>query len=80
MLRFSCSGILLIAFIVTFSIFVANVVNLLNVDENISKNIIKPKNIKNWSDEHSRRRQLLKLDDSPNHLMWFLQVKIIYFT
>ncbi|XP_039431982.1 transmembrane protein 62-like [Culex pipiens pallens] len=81
-MRFTTAAIALIAFIVIFSIFVANVANLVGIDSKISKRL---------DAAYSRGQQRLqqqqqseedgepfRLDDSPRHLMWFLQISDIH--
>lgn len=55
-----------------FSIFVANVANLINTDRILSKkhNLNKPGNGLKTGAQH----RYFQIDDSPGHLMWFLQV------
>lgn len=73
-MRFSWSAIILIICIVIFSIFVANVANLINIDRNLSKKLNSPTTLQEKDDENQYHPRYVQLDDSPNHLMWFLQV------
>lgn len=71
-MRFSWSAIILIICIVIFSIFVANVANLINIDRNLSKKLNAAMTLQD--DENPHHPRYVQMDDSPNHLMWFLQV------
>lgn len=73
-MRFSWSAIILIICIVIFSIFVANVANLINIDRNLSKKLNSAMTLQEKNDEYQHHPRYVQLDDSPNHLMWFLQV------
>ncbi|XP_065078386.1 transmembrane protein 62-like isoform X2 [Ochlerotatus camptorhynchus] len=74
-MRFTTAAIALIAFIVIFSIFVANVANLVGIDSKLNKrlNAAYSKGEERWNIEKQ-----LKLDDSPRHVMWFLQISDIH--
>lgn len=76
-MRFTTAAIALIAFIVIFSIFVANVANLVGIDSKLNKqlNAAYSKGEVRWN---SNEKPLLKLDDSPRHVMWFLQISDLH--
>lgn len=75
-MRLSWNTIVLIIFIVIFSIFVANVTNLINIDGSLSKRHNNSRQSSKWQ----QNRKSLKFDDSADHLMWFLQVNILLIT
>ncbi|XP_058450180.1 transmembrane protein 62-like [Malaya genurostris] len=80
-MRFTTAAIALIAFIVIFSIFVANVANLVGIDSKLSKRLdaAYSEGKHRWQmDHHQWTGKQLKLDDSPKHLMWFLQISDIH--
>lgn len=72
-MRFTTAAVSLIVFIVIFSIFVANVANLVGIDSKLSKRL-NAAYIKGQERWNVGDRQL-KLDDDPRHMMWFLQVR-----
>lgn len=77
-MRFTTAAVALIVFIVIFSIFVANVANLVGIDNKLSKrlNAAYIKGQERWN----VGGKPLKLDDDPRHVMWFLQVsEAIYY-
>lgn len=71
-MRFTTAAIALIAFIVIFSIFVANVANLVGIDSKLTKRL---NAAYSKGEERLNVEKPLKLDDSPRHIMWFLQVR-----
>lgn len=68
-MRFTTVAFALIVFIVVFSIFVANLANLIGIDKQLSNRLDAASN-----DGEQRQPKQLKLDDQHNYLMWFLQV------
>lgn len=81
-MRFTTAAIALIAFIVIFSIFVANVANLVGIDSKLGKRLdaAYSKGQQRWNvDRHKQTgEEPLKLDDNPRHLMWFMQISDIH--
>ncbi|EAT47735.1 AAEL001191-PA [Aedes aegypti] len=75
-MRFTTAAVALIVFIVIFSIFVANVANLVGIDNKLSKrlNAAYIKGQERWN----VGGKPLKLDDDPRHVMWFLQISDIH--
>lgn len=70
-MRLSCPAVFFFVFIVIFAIFIANVANLIN---NLSLS-----QESNTKDKHHRwleQKNVLRIDDSPEHLMWFVQVNL----
>lgn len=72
-MRFTTVAFSLIVFIVIFSIFVANLASLIGIDKQLSNRLDAA-----VSDGQTREHERLRLDDSPNHLMWFLQISDIH--
>lgn len=70
----SLSAIVLIICIVIFSIFVANVANLINIDRNLSKKLNSAVTLQEKDNDDQHHPSYVQVDDSPNQLMWFLQV------
>ncbi|XP_055642131.1 transmembrane protein 62-like isoform X2 [Toxorhynchites rutilus septentrionalis] len=80
-MRFTTAAIGLIAFIVIFSVFVANVANLVGIDNVLSKRLDTAFNVgrQRWNvDSQEQLSEALKLDDSPRHVLWFLQISDIH--
>lgn len=72
-MRFTTVAFSLIVFIVIFSIFVANLASLIGIDKLLSNRLDAA-----LSDGQHLEHRRLQLDDSPNHLMWFLQISDIH--
>ncbi|KAL1394659.1 hypothetical protein pipiens_003011 [Culex pipiens pipiens] len=81
-MRFTTAAIALIAFIVIFSIFVANVANLVGIDSKISKRLdaayTRGQQRLQQQQQSEEDGEPFRLDDSPRHLMWFLQISDIH--
>ena len=71
-MRFIRATIILIICIIIFSIFIANVTNLINIDYSL-----KTSDNDNIDVEINKIDKNLQLTDSTDHLMWFLQVNIV---
>ncbi|XP_055598866.1 transmembrane protein 62-like [Uranotaenia lowii] len=76
-MRFTTAAIALIAFIVIFSIFVANVANLVGIDTKLARRLDDAFS-KGQQQQMRNNGERLKLDDKPNQLMWFLQISDIH--
>lgn len=72
-MRLTIATILIVILIVICSIFVVNVTNLVSIDSNIIDKL-------NVDDKANYKISYkdLQLDDSADHLMWFLQVMLIF--
>lgn len=66
-MRITKVGIYLVALILVFSIFVANILNLISTEINEEQGSAQLSSLIKQRD--------LKIGDSKNHLMWFVQVK-----
>lgn len=72
-MKLTIATILIVILIVICSIFVVNVTNLVSIDSNIIDKL-------NEDDKANYKISYkdLQLDDSADHLMWFLQVMFIF--
>lgn len=68
-MSFSCLVVFFFVFIVIFAIVIANVANLIS-NLSLSQESFSSANNRRWL-EHSN---VLRIDDSQEHLMWFVQV------
>lgn len=62
----SCPVVFFFVFIVIFAIVIANVSNLLNLSQ---------ESYANGKHKWLEHTNVVRIDDSPEHLMWFVQVK-----
>lgn len=67
-MRISKSTLIVLILIVIFSIFIANVSNLLDTQTVYDKTT---------NNSNVKKEQQLKITDSANHFIWFLQVSFI---
>lgn len=63
-MRITNITIILLIFVLMFSIFVANFANIINVDINYTSD----------NNKNANTRSNLKMSHTDDHLMWFLQV------
>lgn len=76
-MRLSCAALVLIVFMLIFSIFVANVANLINVDNHLAQKLaVDAKDSVRWSDKHPSEN--LRMGDTDEHLMWFVQISDLH--
>lgn len=76
-MKLSFTAIILCTSIVIFSVLVANVANLINADGHYDDiKLSGPINVQyeRWLKDKQRTDNVLRMDDKPNHLMWFIQV------
>uniref|UniRef100_A0A2M3ZKX5 Putative transmembrane protein 62 n=1 Tax=Anopheles braziliensis TaxID=58242 RepID=A0A2M3ZKX5_9DIPT len=74
-MRFTTAAFALIVFIVVSSIFVANLASLIGIDKQLFGASRLDATL---NDAHNQEHRQLRLDDSPSHLMWFLQISDIH--
>lgn len=72
-MKTSKSAVIVLMFILMLSIFVANVVNLINVDSS-NVNSASSQKTSDSNGQHWHEPKKFEIQDSFQHLMWFLQV------
>lgn len=70
-MSFSCIVVFFFVFIVIFAIVIANVANLIN-NLSLSQERYSSENNHRWLEQSN----VLRIDDSTEHLMWFVQVNL----
>lgn len=72
-MRLSCPAVFFFTFIVIFAILIANVANLINNLNASQESYFSDKNHR-WLEQ----KDDLRIDDSTEHLMWFVQVNLTH--
>lgn len=78
-MKLSFTAIILCISIVIFSVLVANVANLINADNHYDDiKLSGPINLQyeRWLKDKQQTSDTIRMDDKPNHLMWFIQVSV----
>lgn len=73
-MKTSKSAVIVLMFILMLSIFVANVVNLINVDSSV----LNSESFYKTADQYSYEAKKYEIGHSFQSLMWFLQVGLIF--
>lgn len=75
-MKITKSTVILLVFVLMLSIFVANVADLINVDNHVLDDTLQNKDTKKeWLEP-----KFYDIGESFDHLMWFLQVRIFLYT
>lgn len=74
-MRISKSAIFFLLFILIFSILVANVANLVNVNDELQEYDVYEKRNQPWI----QTQKQFPIKDSADHLIWFLQVSSLFY-